>query len=245
MFRQSATSATSATSAIRGVPAPLATQHIATRICSGNPPLPPLLPLITHHAARATEPETTGRQFAKRLRVCWPVIACHPWVDRGPDATGRIPQRPRAGCGGAYSGRNPRGGKLHQEIAAPLSGRKRTHRAGQLQAPGHAEPGTIRHVTAPLTRPVVAASWHPAIGRSVIAGNSGQPHYPPRYRQRNRVRLWRASAPIPTAKSGQDAVSIRPVIAASWRRDYAAQSGHQRLSAPRSQRVGAPLPATW
>jgi hypothetical protein len=31
-------------------------------------------------------------------------------ADRGPDATGRIPQRPRAGCHGAYSERKPRGG---------------------------------------------------------------------------------------------------------------------------------------
>jgi hypothetical protein len=143
-------------------------------------------PAVMHlsRTARATEPETTGRQFAKRLRVCWPVIACHPWVDRGPDATGRIPQRPRAGCG---AGRNPRGGKLHQGIAAPLPERKRTHRAGQLQAPGHAEPGTIRPVTAPLTRPVVAASWHPAIRQ----------HY------RGEFGTATPSAPLPAAKSGQ------------------------------------------
>jgi hypothetical protein len=175
--------------------------------------------------AHATEPETTGRQFAERLRVCWPVIACHPWVDHGPDATGRIPQRPRAGCHGAYSERTPRCGKLHQGIAAPLSGRKRTRRAGQLQAPGHAEPGTIRPVTAPLTRPVVAASWHPATRQ----------HY------RGEFGTATPSAPLPAAKSGQIVAGIRPVIAASWRRDYVAQSGHQRVSAPRSQRVGAPL----
>jgi hypothetical protein len=67
-------------------------------------------PAVMQCTARATEPETTGRQFAERLRVCWPVIVCHPWADRGPDATERIPQRPRAGCHGAYSERNPRGG---------------------------------------------------------------------------------------------------------------------------------------
>jgi hypothetical protein len=144
-----------------------------------------------------------------------------------PNATERIPQRPPAGCHGAYSGRNPRADSCTSEAGHRYrSGSGRTER--RLLAPGHAEPGTIRHVTAPLTRPVVAASWHPAIRQ----------HY------RGEFGTATPSAPLPAAKSGQDAVSIRPVIAVSWRRDYAAQSGHQRVSAPRSQRVGAPLPAT-
>jgi hypothetical protein len=97
------------------------------------------------------------RQFAERLRVCSPVIVCYSGLtagrmqrseyrrDHGPDATGRI----RSGTHGADS--------CIRGIAAPLSGGSgRTER--KLQAPGHAEPGTIRHVTAPLTRPVVAAS---------------------------------------------------------------------------------------
>jgi hypothetical protein len=97
-----------------------------------------------------------------------------------------------------------------------------------LQAPGHAEPGTIRPVTGTANAPVVAASWHPAIRQ----------HY------RGEFGAATPSAPLPASNSGQIVAGIRPVIAASWRRDYAAQSGHQRVSAPRSQRVGAPLPGS-
>jgi hypothetical protein len=89
-------------------------------------------------------------------------------------------------------------------------------------------PGTIRPVTTPLTRPVVAASWHPAI-RQYYRGEFG---------------TATPSAPLPAAKSGQIGAGIRPAIAASWRRDCVAQSAHQRVSAPRSRRVGAPLPGS-
>jgi hypothetical protein len=170
--------------------------------------------------ARATEPETTGRQFAERLRVCWPVIVCYSGLttgrmqrgeyrgDRGPDAMGVF--------GAETAGRIVASGELRHRYRG---GSGRTER--KLQAPGHAEPGTTRPVTAPLTRPrscsELASRYQAALSRRIrgsytirhVTGSEigpGRSEYPPR--------------------------------------DYAAQSGHQRVSAPRSQRVGAPLPAT-
>jgi hypothetical protein len=167
-------------------------------------------PAVMQCTARATEPETTGRQFAERLRVCWPVIACYSGL-----TAGRMPR-------GVF-GAEPAGRIVAPVKRGTVTGTEADAPSGQLQAPG-----TIRPVTAPLTRPVVAASWHPATRQ----------HY------RGEFGTATPSAPLSAAKSGQIVAGIRPVIAASWRRDYVAQSAHQRVSAPRSQRVGAPLPAT-
>jgi hypothetical protein len=139
--------------------APLAVWRVAIRICFGNPPLLPLPPLITHHAARATEPETAGRM-------------------------------PRGVFGAETTGRIVASGELRHR-----------YRAGS----GRTERGNCRHLAMPnlapsaplpalLTRPVVAASWHPAI-RQHYRGEFGAATPSARYRQRNRARTQRVSAP--------------------------------------------------
>jgi hypothetical protein len=84
-------------------------------------------PAVMQCTARATEPETTGRQFAERLRVCWPVIVCYSGLtagrmqrseyrrDHGPDATGRI----RSGTAGQIVAPVKRGTVTGAEADAP------------------------------------------------------------------------------------------------------------------------------
>jgi hypothetical protein len=203
---------------------PLAAGRVATRICSGNLPLLPLLPLITHHAARATEPETTGR-------VCWPVIVCYSGLTTGRMQRGEYRRDHGADAMGVF-GAEPAGRKV-----APV---KRGHR--YRDGSGRTERGNCRHLAmptwhyplryrtanAPRSCSELASRYQAALSRRIrgsytirpVTGGEFGPDcggHPPRYRQRNRARLWRASAPLPTAKSGQAAASIRPAFAASWR----------------------------
>ena len=80
-------------------------------------------------------------------------------------------------------------------------------------------------------------------------------HYPPRYRTANAPRSCSELASryqAALSRRIRGSYTIRPVIGGKIGpgrseyppRDYAAQSGHQRVSAPCSQRVGAPLPGS-
>jgi hypothetical protein len=171
--------------------------------------------------ARATEPETTGRQFAERLRVCWPVIVCYSGltagrmqrseyrIDHGPDATGRI----RSGNRGADSCTSEAAHRYRR-------GSGRTER--RLQAPGHAEPDTIRHVTGTANTPrscsELACRYQAALSR--------------------RIRDSYTIRPVTGSEIGPDCGRHSP----RYRRQNRART--QRVFAPRSQRVDAPLSAT-
>jgi hypothetical protein len=174
--------------------APLAAGRVAIRICFGNPPNPPfrqprrtgtarylahcypymfwqsaksaIPPAVMQCTALATEPETTGRQFAERLRVCWPVIVCYSGL-----TAGRMQRSEYRRDHGAYSERNPRGGKLHQGIAAPLPERKWTHRAGAIAGTWpcltwHHSP-RYRTANAPRSCSELASRYQAALSRRI------------------------------------------------------------------------------
>jgi hypothetical protein len=106
--------------------------------------------------------------------------------------------------------------------------------SGDCRAPRHAEPGTIRPAIAPLTRPVVAASYAP-LSEAALS---------------RRIRDSYTIRPVTSGETADIAGSIRPVVSPAYSgqiaghyppRGPAANSRRERDYPPRERNASAPV----